>query len=137
MKIVTYDEFIRMPAGTVFAPYEPCVFKDHFEIKVDKGWEDGSDYYFNGTMPLEPCPVGNEYAWGKMMGPGQVDTEMCIYDGSNADYSKDELFAVLEPHEVRRLIKALLWVYEGCLGEFEDFEKNSFRVTRLAEDDSF
>lgn len=137
MKIVTYDEFIRMPAGTIFAPYEPCVFKDHFEIKTDTGWEDGSEYYFNGTMPLEPCPVGDEYAWGNMMGLGKVETEMCTYDGSNADYSKDELFAIFEPDEVSRLIKSLLWALNGCPGDWEDFEKNSFYIAKLAEDDNF
>ena len=39
MRLVTYDEFVRMPAGTIFAPYEPCVLKEELAIKVDPGEE--------------------------------------------------------------------------------------------------
>lgn len=34
MRIVGLDEFLRMPEGTVFAKYSPCVFED-LQIKGD------------------------------------------------------------------------------------------------------
>lgn len=121
MKIVTYDEFIRMPAGTIFATYEPCVFKDRFQIKTDGGWEVGKNYYFNGAMPLEPwLDVDNMLSESLL---GTYKTEMCTYDDSNADYSEDELFAILEPHEVKELIKALYWALDGCPGEFDEYNE--------------
>ena len=33
MKIVDFETFNKMPAGTVFAPFEPCVTKEDFQIK--------------------------------------------------------------------------------------------------------
>ena len=54
MKIVDYNEFIRLPAGTVFCPYEPCFFHSPLQIKTDTGWQSGTKYLFNGTISLEP-----------------------------------------------------------------------------------
>ena len=64
MKIVDYETFVRMPAGTIFAPWEPCVMKAEPEIKVDHGREilieSGGKlkkiWYFNGTCPILPQP---------------------------------------------------------------------------------
>ena len=35
MRLVGFDEFCRMPAGTIFAPYTPCVLEEELAIKVD------------------------------------------------------------------------------------------------------
>lgn len=116
MLIVDYDTFIRMPAGTIFAPYEPCAFMDRFEIKVDHGEEWNGKWGFIGTMPLEPCLGVN--------GPfdfGQWDTELAIYDGDSNDASEYKMFAVLEKHEVERLIGALWWALKGCAGDLDDY----------------
>lgn len=63
MRIVGYNEFIRLPAGTIFAPYKPCVLEDRLAIKVDRGRDiKGFGWCFNGIMPLEPwnveCDIG-------------------------------------------------------------------------------
>lgn len=116
MIIVDYDTFIRMPAGTIFAPYTPCVFEDRFEIKVDHGCEYNGKWCFNGTMPLEP--------WLGDIGPfdfGQWDTTLETYDGDSNDASDYKMFAVLEKHEVERLIDALHWAMDGCPCEFETY----------------
>lgn len=39
MRIVDYETFIRMPSGTIFAPWTPCTTLEEPEIKVDHGWE--------------------------------------------------------------------------------------------------
>lgn len=114
MKIVNYETFVRMPAGTIFAPYEPCVALEDWEIKVDEPREykrNGEKYWaYNGTMPLEPSFINPEEATDF----GTYETEMFIYDGSNADILEYKMFAVFEPHEVERLIYALRWALEGC-----------------------
>ena len=125
MKIVDYDTFIRMPAGTIFAPYKPCMFVDRFQIKVDGGWADTNYkgepcWFFNGTMPLEPYFIdADHYSFGT----GTFETEMSVYDGDSTDAKEYELFAVMERHEVIRLILALRWALNGCALDFEDYAK--------------
>lgn len=128
MKIVDYETFIRMPAGTVFAPYEPCVFQDRFMIKVDAGWEytDGRGekrWAFNGTMPLEPWFEGDMSDWAFDL--GTYDTELVVYDGDSNDAAQYKMFAVLERYEIDGLIFALEWAQNGCPGELEDYIKEN------------
>ena len=124
MKIVDYETFIRMPAGTIFAEFEPCFFKSEWEIKVDHGeeyidhWDKTKQWYYNGTMKIIP--------WFKDELPyydpvyGTHETEMFYYDGSSADVHGTKYFAVLEPHEVKMMIRALEWALDGCKEEWED-----------------
>lgn len=105
MLIVTKEEFIKMPAGTIFAPWVPCCFDAGFEIKVDAG--DGEHY--NGTMPLEPwidCIMP--------LDPGQYDVDFEIYDGDQNDIYKYKYIAVLEPKDIVNLISKLVWALNGC-----------------------
>jgi hypothetical protein len=119
MKIVTYDEFIRLPSGSVFCPYTPCYFHSPFQIKVDKGKEYQYGYIFNGTMPLEPWfSVEDEFPDCV----GNYETEMVVTDNSSVDFYTDCLFAVLEKHEVERIIDALKWAIGGCKQERDAFE---------------
>lgn len=139
MLIVDYETFIRMPAGTVFAPYTPCIFEERFEIKVDHGHEYIDPYSgkkkwgYNGTMPLEPW-LGEEFIdqpAGYPNTPGKYETELAIYDGSSADASEYKMFAVLEPHEVKRLMNALQWALDGCVGEFNEQNGELLRVVAI------
>lgn len=123
MKIVDYETFIRMPAGTIFAPYTPCVYEERFEIKVDGGWGfvDGNGvktWMFNGTMPLEPW-FDTEDDLAHTLGQYDVDFE--IYDGDSTDASSYDMFAVLEPNDVKRLIQCLKWALAGCPGDSHDY----------------
>lgn len=113
MIIMTPQEFARMPAGTIFAPYTPCVFNDRMEIKVDPGseWYDGT-WSYNGTMPLEPW-LGDDAP----MTFGRYEIGWEIYDGDQNDISDEKMIAVLEPEEVRRLIRILEWSLDGCKGD--------------------
>lgn len=71
-------------------------------------------------MPLEPWfENDDELAFDY----GTYETEMCVYDGDSVDASYYKMFAVLEPHEVKRLINALHWALNGCTGEFDKCEK--------------
>ena len=119
MKIVNYYDFVRLPSGSVFCPYEPCYFHSPFQIKVDKGEERSGSYIFNGTMPLEPWfSVEDEFPDCD----GNYETEMVVTDNASVDFDEDCLFAVLEKHEVERLIDALKWAIGGCKQERDAFE---------------
>ena len=124
MKIVRYEEFVRMPAGTIFMPYAPSVFLgDCFEIKVDKGHEYPSPfdpnetaYNFNGVMSLLPW-LGADCC-DTFYRPGdQMDAKFDIYDGDASDYIQYELFAILEEKDIDQLIKVLEWAKNGCKEE--------------------
>ena len=104
MLIVKREEFIKMPAGTIFAPWIPNCFMDEFQIKVDGG--DGEHY--NGTMPLSP------WLGDSIICPGQNDVDFEIYDGDQNDISNFEYIAVLERKDVENLISKLQWSLNGC-----------------------
>ena len=119
MKIVNYEEFVRMPAGTIFAPFEPSVFTEEFAVKTDTGEEHdipycGKRWCFNGVMSLQPWLGDYSYFLG-----AQEDASYEIYDGDHNDYDKDGMFAILEEQDVKKLIKVLKWALNGCEGEIE------------------
>lgn len=117
MRLVGYDEFCRMPAGTVFAPYEPCVILEELSIKVDEGCEMPSDYEwcrhaFNGVMSLRPW-LGDTSLW-KIGDTDEASFE--IYDGDNNDYCDYNMFLVFDEADTDRMINALIWAKNGCEG---------------------
>lgn len=121
MKIVNFDEFCKMPAGTIFAPYEPCVLCEDLAIKVDPGEDMPDDYpyyqhSFNGVVMLRPwlgdCTL---YSVGD-----QEDASFEIYDGSTADYMEYKMFLVFEEADIDRMIDVLIWAKNGCATELED-----------------
>lgn len=123
MKIVDFKTFNRMPAGTIFAPYTPCVLEDRLAIKVDHGSEFDPDicrhdWLFNGVMPLEPwnldCVFDEE----------SVKASFEIYDGDTNDYCDYDKFLIFEECDIDRLIQVLLWAKGGCKDEdFHEFDE--------------
>ena len=91
MLIVKREEFVRMPAGTVFAPWRPNCFMGIFEIKVDTG-------------RLYP----------NFVGPGQNDVDFQVYDGDQNDVADYDYIAVLERKDIENLISKLQWALNGC-----------------------
>lgn len=118
MKIVDFETFVRMPAGTIFAPYKPCVLEEGLAIKVDEGSGVKPSWYqyshsFNGVMSLEPW-LGDSC----LFEPGdQEPATFEIYDGDNNDYRDYEMFLIFEEEDVNRLIRVLEWAKGGCVGD--------------------
>lgn len=108
MLIIKREEFVRMPAGTIFAPWRPNCFMGIFEIKVDTG-RFYPDYglVYSGTMPLEPWLEDS-------VCPGQNDVDFQVYDGDQNDVAEYEYIAVLERKDVENLIGKLRWALSGC-----------------------
>lgn len=119
MKLVDFETFIRMPAGTIFAPYDPCILLDRLSIKVDPGEDMPEDYTyythtFNGVMTLEPW-LGDCCT---LYEPGDhEEASFEIYDGDTNDYCNYKLFLVFEEADVDRLISVLNWAKNGCEGD--------------------
>lgn len=118
MKLVDFETFVRLPAGTIFAPYKPTCLEDRLAIKVDEGrdWDVSYEYFdfhsFNGVMPLEPW-MGDSC----LFRPGdQEPAYFEIYDGDNNDYRDYEMFLIFEEKDVDRLIRVLEWTKGGCIG---------------------
>lgn len=118
MRLVGFEEFCRMPAGTVFAPYEPCILTGELEIKTDAGEDMPADYEwmrhdFLGVMPLTPWIDDRSNLW--KIG----DTEPAsfeIYDGAAVDYCDYKMFLVFDEADIDRMINALVWAKNGCVG---------------------
>ena len=121
MRLINYEDFIRMPAGTIFAPYKPCVTVERLAIKTDEGkvlpysWAKG-EHLFNGVMPLEPW-LGDT---GLYNIGDREDASFEIYDGANSDYMDYKMFLVFEEADIDLMIKVLIWAKNGCVGEVEE-----------------
>lgn len=115
MHLVDFETFNRLPAGTIFAPYAPCVLKEELAIKVDRGREFKEfGWSFNGVMPLEPwnldCVFDEE----------PVKATFEIYDGCTNDYCNYEQFLIFDDCDIDRLIQVLRWAKAGCPDELYD-----------------
>lgn len=112
MKIVDYETFIRMPAGTIFAPWTPCAMRDDPEIKIDPGRDYNGRWIFNGTCHVVPQPVegaGFDYE-------ENVESEFWYYDGDSNDAKAYKMFLIFEKQDIENMIKVLEWAKNGCLG---------------------
>lgn len=131
MRLVGFDDFCRMPAGTIFAPYEPCCLMGELEIKVDPGEEMPLDYpyarhMFNGTMPLTPWIDDGTNLW-KIGDSEPASFE--VYDGATPDYMDHEMFLVFDEEDIDRMICVLKWAKDGCVGSWDP------EVMRIEEND--
>ena len=119
MKLVDYETFIRMPSGTIFAPYTLCGLEEELSIKVDTGREINGEHWFNGVMPLTPW--FDEYTL--LYGVGdEKEAEFDVYDGDNNDYRDYQMFLVFDEKDTDKLIEVLKWAKNGCK-EGENDEK--------------
>ena len=89
MQIVNHQQFMAMPAGTVYQKYEPQVFYD-MAVKGDNCGED--DWFYSDLVPSieDDAPV----------------FEHCICrDGV---YDEDQLFAVWSPDDVALMVALMV-----------------------------
>lgn len=125
MKLINYEDFCRMPAGTIFAPFEPIALEERLAIKTDPGDDlfDGlrHRHVFNGVMPLEPWIDPDCGLW--KVGD-QEKARFEIYDGDSNDYMDYKMFLVFEEADIDRMISVLTWAKNGCDGEpYEGYEE--------------
>lgn len=109
MKIVTKEEFLDYPNGTVFAEWVPSMFAS--EIKIKTGYyKDNEHAHWNGELSLQPFVDDDKYCG--------ICTSWWTVDGADADYDKNQLFAVFSTTDVMQMVNCLAWALTGCDGYF-------------------
>lgn len=94
MKVVTREEFLSLPEGTLYSKYQPCV-ADEIHIKGETVMDDFCCVDISNSADFV-------YAIG---GSQPVDLETPYRDGCSLD--KDQLFAVWELDDLKALAKVV------------------------------
>lgn len=103
MRILTKEELLKAPPGTVYSPYLPDVIDGKIHIKVDN------------TCNLEIIP---NHEWGDINDTYRA-TNWATDDLSiQADYDANDLFAVFNKAEIMKMIDCLAWALSGCDAPF-------------------
>lgn len=104
MRIVSFEEFLKLPRGTVFALYEPEILGD---IRIKVGNFGNWDYQYDPLDMLESGmdipDLGDLHRDG---GEAHLDFNYTSREGSTV-MDKGQLFAVWSPVDVRALITRL------------------------------
>lgn len=119
MKILTAEQFLKEPYGTVYIHYKPCVFIGEPKIKSeprgDKSW------WTISVLPWvtadSDSEVNDELNKGLEYSYYEIETEEFCTDDAIYNYDKDMLYAVFNKDEVKRMIDRLiesLYLYEIC-----------------------
>ena len=99
MRILTKEQLLKEPSGTVYATYVSDFINENLHVKVGN----------NCNLDLVPA-----YEYG---------TKKDIHRQTNwstddlniiADYNKNQLFAVFNKSEVMKMINCLSWALSGC-----------------------
>ena len=107
MKIVNREEFLRLPSGTIYTTYEPCIF-GNLSIKYDCTFS-GEDFYFLEIAGSIESSSSDEFfdRVEAMANNGEafpIDLDVSMRDGC---FEKDQLYAVWEKEDVQSLITVL------------------------------
>jgi hypothetical protein len=125
MKIVSYEEMVELPIGSIFCKYVPTYIDTRWTIKTGETVTNkyNGQRIFSGVMNLEPQAVN----WKDMPhGTGTYLTEMSTVDTRSFDIGeKGDLFAVLEDYEIVDMAKALIWALNECDVDFRKIFKQN------------
>jgi hypothetical protein len=110
MRLVDLPTFLAMPAGTVYAKYEPCVFGE-LAIKDDSvPASDPVTWYLQDLIPwFEGCNESMGYFDALESMQRGEETPPLDYDITSKDglYEREQLFAVFERRDVEALVARL------------------------------
>ena len=107
MRIVTLDEFLKLPPNTVFQKYEPCWF-DELEIKMDSAPQT-RDFYaqsVTGQIDCGSCADMFEQLDRAQASGESVDMHFHT-ECRDGLFNENQLFAVWERDDVEALIARL------------------------------
>lgn len=105
MRIVDRKTFLALPAGTVFAKYEPFYFEE-LTIKGDT-WKD--DFQVQAIADAVDCAGSSDFSIQLDMAErtGQSIPMDFYCMGRDGCFNEDQLFAVFEPADLAGLITRL------------------------------
>jgi len=105
MRIVSREELMRLPAGTVFSYYEPCVFNGLY-IKSSEV-NDKPDFYIQELIGAVKSDGGDFFDKCRLMEKGEslpVDFEIMSREGL---FDDSLLYGIYEKEDIKKLIKIL------------------------------
>lgn len=117
MRILNKTQFAKMPAGTVYCQFEPCVMIGGLYVKNDYYIYDNKPN-FNGVINI--CPYFDTDNNGYNDIPSETTfykTECFSTDTSLCDFEDTDLFAVFSKEEVRRMIDVFTYALCDCQGK--------------------
>lgn len=107
MKIINATEFLKMPSGTVFAKYKPCIFGD-LRVKGET-YDDRNDFVY-APLTLTVMNGGSDDLDDKLEDMQNNGTEE-ILDieeyGRDGMYDTDQLYAVYSKDDIKQLVVKL------------------------------
>lgn len=107
MKIVDRKTFLAMPAGTVFAKYQPVIFGE-LTIKGHSVGPEPVDYYEQRLIEVDANDLGGMVDRLDLSQQTGYSVPLDFYcSGRDGLFDEDQLFAVFEPHDVEALILRL------------------------------
>ena len=103
MRIITKEQLLKEPSGTVYSRYTPDIVYGELHIKVGE----------NCNLNLVPT-----FDFGTK--EDTIRSTNWSTDDLNiqADYDKSDLFAVFSKTEVKKMIDCLSWALSGCDAAF-------------------
>lgn len=106
MKIVNLEQFRKLPSNTLFAKYEPCVFRE-FCIKGET-WE--VDFLVTSDIPGSiNASSSDEYS--RKLNEAEINGTSLAMDfeteGRDGCFEDNQLFAVWEKQDIEQLIERL------------------------------
>lgn len=107
MKIVTRDEFMKLPIGTIWSYYEPSYFRQ-LNIKVSDKTEWENDFLVNYLIGAVKHYSSEEFFDNcKEMKNGESLPVDFWLTGREGLFDDKQLFAIYEDDDVKMLIKRL------------------------------
>jgi hypothetical protein len=107
MKIITRAEMLKMPVGTVYSRYEPCVFSELY-VKADDAGNYENDWLYDALIGAVKTNSSEEFIEKcELMEKGEshdVDFESTGRDGL---FDDEQLYAIYEKVDVEKLIARL------------------------------
>lgn len=104
MKIVNLEQFLQLPAGSVYAKFEPVIFGD---LYVKEGSIGNVDWVCAPFIAVDDEEKDEYYITNESYAEGtsfKLDVNWTCRDGL---YEKNQLFAVYEKEDVEQLITKL------------------------------
>ena len=107
MKILTRDQFIKMPSGTLWSYYSPCVFRE-LNIKDSGNEECTPDFVMSQLIGAVDVQSGDEFIEKcELMEKGKSVSVDFKSTGREGLFDDKQLYAVYEDHDVTQLIDRL------------------------------
>lgn len=103
MKIINKEEFMKMPSGTLYSEFKPCIFND----LMIKGETIGSDYLYMSLIG-NVCHEGDfaSFIFDRLDNSKDFHLDFNLYSRDGL-YDNDAMYAVYDKNDIIGLIDTL------------------------------